>query len=169
MRRSLNLLEVRTEKFTLISKLIDGSFPEYERLIPQATLPNTATLERDALMQALARLKAVSESGSAVGLVWDAGATELRLPLLRERDVSASETVTGELMAPRASPSRCRSCLSSAKSSTAKCFWSRSTEWAPSVSPRRMMTACWFCKCRCAGRSMRSMLKRHDQKKVTPR
>jgi DNA polymerase III subunit beta len=86
---------VRTEKFSFVSKLIDAEFPAYERLIPPA-MPNTATVERDVLLQALTRLKAVSEDRSAVGLVWDVDTTELRLLLLRERDVSASETVAGE-------------------------------------------------------------------------
>jgi DNA polymerase III subunit beta len=96
LSRSRTLFEVRTEKFSFISKLIDGEFPAYESLIPPARLPNTATVERDVLLRALARLKAVSEDRSAVGLVWDAGATALRLPLLRERDVVGAEDVAGE-------------------------------------------------------------------------
>ena len=40
-----------------------ASFRSYERLIPPDRLPNTATIERDALVQALVRLKAVSADG----------------------------------------------------------------------------------------------------------
>jgi DNA polymerase III subunit beta len=96
LRRSRTLFEVRAEKFSFVSKLIDGNFPGYEALIPPARMPNTATLERDVLLQALTRLKAVSEDRPAVGLIWDVDATELRLPLLRERDVTATEDVAGE-------------------------------------------------------------------------
>lgn len=96
LRRSLNLLEFHTDKFSFISKLIDGEFPAYERLIPPERLLNTAVIERNAMVQALTRLKAVSEHGAAIGLVWDSGATEMHLPLLRERDVAATEAVAGE-------------------------------------------------------------------------
>jgi DNA polymerase III subunit beta len=84
--RSRTLFEVRMEKFSFVSKLIDSDFPSYERLIPPDRLPNIATIERVALVQALTRLKAVGEARSAIGLVWDSGATEMRVPLIRERD-----------------------------------------------------------------------------------
>jgi DNA polymerase III subunit beta len=94
--RSRTLFEARTQKFNFVSKLIDSDFPVYERLIPSDRLLNSAAVERGALVQALTRLKAVSEDRAAVGLVWDSGATELRLPLLRERNVAATEELAGE-------------------------------------------------------------------------
>jgi DNA polymerase-3 subunit beta len=96
LRRSRNLLEVRTDKFSFISRLIDSEYPAFERVIPPAKRPNTAALDRAAMAQALARLRAAGEAGAAVALIWDPGATELRIPLIRNHSVTATETITSE-------------------------------------------------------------------------
>lgn len=53
----------------LVSKLIDGKFPDYERVIP-AQLRNTLTLERSTLLSSLVRVKILTnEKFSGVRLV----------------------------------------------------------------------------------------------------
>ncbi|QIG68696.1 DNA polymerase III beta subunit protein [Rhizobium phage RHph_TM3_3_14B] len=54
--------------FVLTSKLIDGTFPDYERVIPKAN-DNLVTVDRDAFMKAADRVATVSsEKGRAVRL-----------------------------------------------------------------------------------------------------
>lgn len=49
-----NQIRFRFGNIALVSKLIDGKFPDYERVIP-ATLKNLVTLNRAALLQAMVR------------------------------------------------------------------------------------------------------------------
>jgi DNA polymerase-3 subunit beta len=49
---------------TLISRLIEGAFPSYERVIPQ-TYERKLSIERDALLSALRRASIVAREGSA--------------------------------------------------------------------------------------------------------
>ena len=58
LRHSATLLSVETPAAIFISRLIDGTFPDYVRIIPGAS-GNAATIAREALLQALARLAAV--------------------------------------------------------------------------------------------------------------
>jgi DNA polymerase-3 subunit beta len=70
LRRSRTLLAVETTKATFVTKLIDGTFPDYERIIP-APSGNHVTVDRAALAQALERTVAVLEPrGAIIGLYW---------------------------------------------------------------------------------------------------
>jgi DNA polymerase III subunit beta len=83
LRRSATLLAIEGARFTFISKLIDATFPDYRRVVPQPS-SNTATVARGELARALARIgavldpqvKSVSRLG---GLTWRAPEAELRL------------------------------------------------------------------------------------------
>jgi DNA polymerase-3 subunit beta len=50
---------------TLIAKTIDGSFPDYARVIPQGH-PNTLTIARDMLAAAIKRVATVAESKTRI-------------------------------------------------------------------------------------------------------
>jgi DNA polymerase-3 subunit beta len=84
LRRSQTLLAVEAAGFTFASKLIDSTFPAYERVVP-APSNNVATVDRAAFALALRRVAAVADwSGKAertVGLAWAAGEPLLRLCL----------------------------------------------------------------------------------------
>jgi DNA polymerase-3 subunit beta len=85
LRRSKPLFEITGQNFKFVSKLIDGSFPAYERLIAVPT--STVIVDRMALIAAVARFQAVrdpQERMPRVSLTW--GDTELRLT---SRDGSA--------------------------------------------------------------------------------
>ena len=84
LRRSRTLLEIAASAFTLTTKLIEGTFPDYQRIIPK--LPaNSATVDRAELVAALARLEAVATSerkiAPPVGFEWSPTEPALRLSL----------------------------------------------------------------------------------------
>ena len=84
LRRSKALLELTAPGVVLTSKLIDGTFPDYARVIPAAP-KNSATIDHADLVAALTRLEAVSEPSKTVatlvGLSWDPAEPVLRLAL----------------------------------------------------------------------------------------
>jgi DNA polymerase-3 subunit beta len=96
LRRSQNLLMLETAKARFTSKLIDGNFPDYTRLIPKPS-GNTVTVDRIEFLRALDRVAAVAEEQSryrVVGLMWSEGESELRLCLVGSdaaNDVIAAE------------------------------------------------------------------------------
>jgi DNA polymerase-3 subunit beta len=59
VRRSKSLVEITTSDFTVISKLIDAQYPQYQALIPQEPSTNFAVVDRRECARALARLAAV--------------------------------------------------------------------------------------------------------------
>ena len=72
-----------------ISKLIDGTFPNYKILIPEPG-NNQITVDCDEIKRAIARLQAIStEDPAVVGLQWDD--ENLEISLTRQDD--ASETI----------------------------------------------------------------------------
>lgn len=78
---------------TLVSKLIDGTFPEYGRVIP-APPPITAVVPREAMRDAVDRVTTVSsERGRAVKLTIEEAASEMRLEVFNADAGSAIETV----------------------------------------------------------------------------
>lgn len=56
---SENQMRVRSENFTFTSKLIDGRFPDYERVMPKES-GKSVTIDRDALKEALMRVAILS-------------------------------------------------------------------------------------------------------------
>ena len=59
VRIGANHVQVRTESLRLTSKLIDGRFPDYTRVVPEETA-RTLVVEREELRQALARTAILS-------------------------------------------------------------------------------------------------------------
>jgi DNA polymerase-3 subunit beta len=84
LRRSSTLFEVITPGFVFVSKLIDGTFPDYSRVVPVAP-KNNVVVDRAELGAALARLGAVAEDSkrvpALVGLGWDPADPVLHLSL----------------------------------------------------------------------------------------
>jgi DNA polymerase-3 subunit beta len=78
VRVTASLIEVETGKRRFVSKLVDGTFPDYHRTIPQSNPPAFAVdvAELDA---ALARLAGAGEGGRGVKFSWDAKAEVLKL------------------------------------------------------------------------------------------
>lgn len=75
---SASRVAVTVAEVRIVSKLIDGKFPEYKRLVPTDP-PNRAVVDRKRLAQAIERVAVVLESkGShAVGLHFAAGGIEV--------------------------------------------------------------------------------------------
>jgi DNA polymerase III subunit beta len=92
---SKSLLEVHSAGVEFASKLIDGTFPDYARIIPEAS-PNTATLDPTELLAALGRMAAVATGKRPIGIAWDGG-DKVELTLLREPGFAASEILPAEL------------------------------------------------------------------------
>lgn len=70
-------IRFESEKVTLTSKLIDGTFPDYARVIPQAR-EKTAIVEAEVLAKALDRVMTVtSEKGRAVRFAFGDGSLDL--------------------------------------------------------------------------------------------
>ncbi|BCH20150.1 DNA polymerase III subunit beta [Mesorhizobium sp. L-2-11] len=94
---SLSDLKIRVEtgQGTLLSKLIDGSYPDYQRVIPSGNA-NHFTIEREALAKAVDRVTTVSSArGSAVKFAFEAGAS-LTLTTNNPDAGSANDEVTIE-------------------------------------------------------------------------
>ena len=65
------------EGITLTTRLIEGSFPSYERLFP-ANQPNALTVGREALLEAIRRVKLLARDGTPVRLVMNDEGLQLR-------------------------------------------------------------------------------------------
>jgi DNA polymerase-3 subunit beta len=90
LRRSSTLVEIATAKATFISKLIDATYPAYERLFPRPS-GNSVTCDRAALRLALERAAAVADARHAVvALTWTAAESALHLAL---NDTDAADDV----------------------------------------------------------------------------
>ncbi|WP_287206614.1 DNA polymerase III subunit beta [Mesorhizobium sp.] len=86
---------VESEQGTLLSKLIDGSYPDYQRVIPAGNA-NHFTVEREALASAVDRVTTVSsQRGSAVKFAFAAGGN-LTLTTNNPDAGSANDEVTIE-------------------------------------------------------------------------
>jgi DNA polymerase-3 subunit beta len=59
LRRSKTLFEIQRANFTFVSKLIDATYPNYQRVVPATGSSNYVTVERKALAAALERLAAI--------------------------------------------------------------------------------------------------------------
>jgi DNA polymerase III subunit beta len=91
------LLCVETPHTRLTTKLIDGSFPSYERMVP-ARASTGAIFAVAELTAALARAAAVAnrdKSAPIAGLTWADGNTEIAVDLPRDGD-AATDYVAGE-------------------------------------------------------------------------
>ena len=84
-------------RFTFISKLIDGTFPDYERVVPQSS-DNAVTVDRGTLLDALGRIETVADETRdiIVGLLWTVDAPLLRLCLTQQPD-AADDAVDAEI------------------------------------------------------------------------
>ncbi|RUV98344.1 DNA polymerase III subunit beta [Mesorhizobium sp. M5C.F.Ca.IN.020.14.1.1] len=88
-------IRIETGKAALLSKLIDGTFPDYVRVIPAGN-SNHFTIEREALASAVDRVTTVSsERGSAVKFAFEAGGS-LVLTTNNPEAGSANDEVTIE-------------------------------------------------------------------------
>jgi DNA polymerase-3 subunit beta len=74
LRCSPSLIAVEAGTFDFVSKLVDGDYPAYERVIPEPS-GNAVTVDRVELLGALARIAAMVEEASrrVVGLRWISG------------------------------------------------------------------------------------------------
>lgn len=89
-----NAVRVQHENFTFTSKLIDGRYPDYRRLLPKA-LGSSVTSERDVLREALQRVSALSsEKFCAVQLQLRADVLHLTARSMEQEE--AEETLAVE-------------------------------------------------------------------------
>ena len=96
LRRSKTLLAIETEQFTFHTKLIDADYPAYEKVIPAAS-NNIVTVDRAALIAALARIDAVatkSKTATLAALEWGTNQLAVFLPAQPDDafDLIAAET-----------------------------------------------------------------------------
>jgi DNA polymerase-3 subunit beta len=83
LRCSATLLEVTSATFTFVSKLIDATYPDYQRILPSPS-GNAAIVDRAALAQAVDRIAAVVPDDKRlplIGLTWKAPEPSLRLSI----------------------------------------------------------------------------------------
>jgi DNA polymerase-3 subunit beta len=112
LRRSKSLVEITAPEFTLTSRLIDLTYPDYRRVIPAAP-DNSATVDRNDLVAALTRLAAVAAGerkiANLAGLEWSPAEPALRLSLPSQAGVAGVHgpepaqtvgTATGLINAP---------------------------------------------------------------------
>ena len=91
---SVAKIRVSAANVTLTSKLIDGTFPDYQRVIPSGN-DKRATLAREAFARAVDRVATISsERGRAVKLSFDEG--KLRLSVTNPDAGSAEEEIEAE-------------------------------------------------------------------------
>jgi DNA polymerase-3 subunit beta len=101
LRRSDTLFAVETARASFVSKLIDGTFPNYALAIPGPS-GNSVTVDCAELAQALERVAAMADDQlrRVVGLYWEAGESVLRLCLadsdLADDAVAAETTGSGK-------------------------------------------------------------------------
>jgi DNA polymerase-3 subunit beta len=87
-------LFVRTEGFELVSKLVEGQFPNYEQVMPKAS-PGRLVVERELLLAAIRRVAVVADDRTRpVRLTASAG--EVRLEASSQELGEAEETVPAE-------------------------------------------------------------------------
>ncbi len=85
---------VRTEGFELVSKLVEGQFPNYEQVIPKSS-PLRLVVEREALVAAIRRVAVVADDRTRpVRLTADAG--QVRLSAQSQELGEAEETVPAD-------------------------------------------------------------------------
>jgi DNA polymerase-3 subunit beta len=85
LRRSRTLLVVAAPGFEFVSRLIDGTFPAYESVLPAAS-PNAVTCDRAELLAALSRLSAVATVEPALLALFFDSAPQLNVTLARQPD-----------------------------------------------------------------------------------
>jgi DNA polymerase III subunit beta len=74
---SANRIRIAGDGVVMVSKLIDGTFPDYERVIPTGN-ENMVTVDRDEMMRAADRVASISsEKGRGVKLSVSSGAVAL--------------------------------------------------------------------------------------------
>src|SRR5262249_42652343 len=83
LRLSDRLVEILLPNLSLTAKLIDGTFPDYLRIIPPAS-GNTVIVDTDNLRQALVRIEALFDQKMkhgirTVGLSWSDGALHVSM------------------------------------------------------------------------------------------
>jgi DNA polymerase III subunit beta len=93
LRTDAKVIEIRAGNLSIVSKLIDGIFPDYPKIIP-AKSDNIAKLEREALLAAL-RLRVArdaAEQNINMGLAWKKGddAVRMAIGVIGEDTVAAS-------------------------------------------------------------------------------
>jgi DNA polymerase-3 subunit beta len=104
IRASDRLIEFAVADLVLTSKLIDGTFPDYARVIPQPA-GNRAVVAREALGAALTRVAALIDENAkqinrTVSLLWSDGALHVTRPFDVADDIIEAETTgTGRLAA----------------------------------------------------------------------
>ena len=76
LRHSATLIAIETPTVVFISRLLDGTFPDFRAVVPKLS-DNVATVGRAGLLQALARIHAVG--ARTVRLSWIAGSRALHL------------------------------------------------------------------------------------------
>ncbi|MDO3431154.1 DNA polymerase III subunit beta [Rhizobium sp. CBN3] len=86
-------IRIASGEFVLTSKLIDGTFPDYERVIPRSN-ENRVVVDRDAFMKAADRVATVSsERGKAVKLTIAPGSVGFTV---NNADAAATDEIEAE-------------------------------------------------------------------------
>jgi DNA polymerase-3 subunit beta len=89
LRHSKALLSIETPSAIFTTRLIDGTFPDYARIIPEGG--NIATVKREALAMALARLAAVDDRAAPL-IMWTDGEPALHIANGDDTDIVDAES-----------------------------------------------------------------------------
>lgn len=79
-RCSQNYITVESDGMTFTSRLVEGTFPDLQRVIPDVSSHGSFSCDREDLIAALARLMALDEE-SGVRFSWEKGAEQVLLSL----------------------------------------------------------------------------------------
>jgi DNA polymerase-3 subunit beta len=90
LRHSATLIAIEAPTVVFISRLIDGTFPDFRAFVPKQS-DNVATVGRAGLLQALARIHAVG--ARTVRLSWTAASPALHLTNADTEDLVNAETI----------------------------------------------------------------------------
>lgn len=74
---SKNLIQATSGGLTYVSKLIDGTFPDFQRIVPEAN-GVSIDINRDELLAAFERLNGIDARGPAIA-TWEGGGTKMTL------------------------------------------------------------------------------------------
>lgn len=87
-------IQFDTGKITLVSRILEGGYPEFERAIPKNN-PNIAIIEKERFIKGLRKVSSILERSDSIRIIFDG--TEKRMDLKGESDIGTAEDTITEI------------------------------------------------------------------------